>query len=63
MSQGDLSRLDFIVIGDVRLQVTRPVLQLNLQASLEFFKPYLYPIEAEGISDPLCFFRGKFSFG
>ena len=62
MSQCDLARLDLIVIRDVCLQVSHAVLQLDPQASMEFLEPDLFPIDAQGISDPSCILLGEFPF-
>ena len=53
MCPGNLARQIHVVIGDVRLWVPRPVLELYFQTTAELVEIDLRPIDAEFAANPL----------
>ena len=53
MCPGNLARQIHVVIGDVRLWVPRPVLELHFQTTAELVEIDLCPIDAEFAANPL----------
>ena len=53
MCPGNLARQIHVVIGDVRLWVPRPVLELHFQTTAELVEIDLRPIDAEFAANPL----------
>ncbi len=63
MRQGSLSGLDFIVIGDIRVQVTHTMFQLDRQSRLKLINPHLIPINAERIAALIASYGVNFRSG
>ena len=53
MCPGNLARQIHVVIGDVRLSVSRPVFELHFQTTTELVEIDLCPIDAEFAANPL----------
>ena len=53
MCPGNLARQIHVVIGDVRLWVPGPVLELHFQTTAELVEIDLRPIDAEFAANPL----------
>ena len=53
MCPGNFARQIHVVIGDVRLWVSRPVLELHFQTTAELVEIDLRPIDAEFGANPL----------
>lgn len=53
MCPGNLARQIHVVIGDVRLRVPGPVLELYFQTTAELLEIDLCPIDAEFAANPL----------
>ena len=53
MCPGNLAGQIHVVIGDVRLWVPRPVLELNFQTTAELVEIDLRPIDTKFVANPL----------
>jgi hypothetical protein len=53
MCPGNLARQIHVVIGNVRLWVPRPVLELHFQTTTELLEIDIRPIDAEFAANPL----------